>query len=59
MFSQKHYVEIAKLLKAQYDEGSSRTETLDSVVDEFVSMFGDDNPNFSREKFLTAVWGDA
>jgi hypothetical protein len=50
MFTRRHYVEVAKVLKATYKPGLVLSETLLA----FACMFAKDNSGFSAPEFFRA-----
>jgi hypothetical protein len=53
MMTRKDYVETSKILNSFIDEIPS--DTMVKLVENFVEMFQNDNPNFDYIKFLEAV----
>lgn len=53
MMTRKDYVETAKILNSFVDVIPS--DTMIELVEDFVEMFQNDNPNFDYERFLKAV----
>lgn len=59
MFTHQHYVEIVKVLKATIDlmTNSEGMHIRSKTVQDFVSMFEEDNKEFDADKFLDAIYG--
>jgi hypothetical protein len=53
MMTRKDYVETAKILNSFVDVIPS--DTMVELVEDFVEMFQNDNPNFDYTRFLEAV----
>jgi len=65
MFTQRHYNEIAKILKKHEDSASSlypmyiRNKYFPAyLIEDFVLLFEHDNPKFNTTKFLNAIYGE-
>ena len=58
MFTQQHYIAVAKVLKKTVGViGGTRISSLRSrIVLDFVELFKE-NPKFDKEKFLDAIYG--
>lgn len=54
-FSQKHYIEIAKLLKSLNIEAQGCKVALCDVDKAFVKYFSEESAKFSADKFLKAI----
>ena len=54
MFTQQHYIEIAKILK-QHDFPQTIAQA--KIVQDFVHMLEKDNKKFDAEKFLDTIYG--
>jgi len=55
MFSQKHYVKIAKIIHRNYEISNVTARfILKDIVDELCEYFEIENPKFDREKFIKA-----
>ena len=61
MFTRQHYVKIATAFRTVAEERgwlySEEQDLFDEIVDNLISVFEKDNPNFNREVFLFAVRG--
>jgi len=59
VFTQQHYIKIAKILKANEEENPylSTKEFQSLTVQRFVAMFEGDNKKFNKENFLDAIYG--
>jgi uncharacterized membrane protein len=53
MMTRKDYVSTAEILNSFVDVIPS--DTMIELVEDFVEMFQNDNPNFDYERFLKAV----
>ena len=61
MYQHRHYESIADLLAGYMDSSSDNGNKLTvphflNLLDTFVSMFKNDNPNFNEERFRKAVY---
>ena len=54
-YQKRHYIDIAKLLNRHIEEGVSPV-LIDSLVYDFVAMFGRDNSLFNSDTFKRAVY---
>jgi len=54
-YQKRHYIDIAKLLNRHISEGVSPV-LIDSLVYDFVAMFGRDNSLFRADTFKRAVY---
>ena len=61
MFTRRHYIEVAKILKngkENYGYGnpdvSEKTRVLEVLKWDFIKLFRNDNPNFDELKFSRA-----
>ena len=56
MMTRKDYVATAEILNSYVD--SLDTTIFDSLVQDFIAMFAEDNERFLISKFEDACWGD-
>lgn len=54
-FSQKHYIEIAKLLKSLNGKAQGCKIALCDVDEAFINLFSEDSNKFNKAKFLKAL----
>lgn len=57
--TRKDYIEVAKILNKRFREVSGQEESsalLDTFVDDFSELFANDNPNFDKQRFESAVY---
>lgn len=52
MFTKQHYKAIAKIIRESSFEESPDILNKDNLVERFCNLFGQDNPNFDRDKFF-------
>jgi len=61
MFTKKHYIEIAKVLRDSQDEKYVQSVQFKLchliIVQDFVALLEEDDSKFDAEKFLNAVYG--
>ena len=59
MFTQKHYIEIAKVLKERVSimTNSEGSFIRSGIVQAFVVMLGKDSKMFDKKKFTDAIYG--
>ena len=57
MMTRKDYVATAEILNSFVHNISA--PTFDSLVEDFASMFAEDNDRFMVDKFVDACWGNA
>ena len=59
MFTQQHYIAVAKVLKERVSimTNSEGSFIRSGTVQAFVSLFEKDNPTFDAEKFLDEIYG--
>ena len=53
MLTRKHYQELADILKSQPEN-----ERKEDLIARLADMLEEDNPNFCKEKFLSACQGE-
>ena len=61
LFQKRHYDKIAELLKEMYWAHDWDSVVWTDLVDDFLSMFEGDSPNFKRDRFLSFMdmeWTD-
>jgi hypothetical protein len=56
MMTRKDYVETANILNSKVDEIDFII--LADIADKFAEMFENDNPRFSHQRFIDAVFAD-
>ncbi len=57
MFTRKHYIEIAKIIKSAKEDvrgGTTAEYVLDCLEDNFSDFFREDNSNFIQARFINA-----
>lgn len=57
MMTRKDYVKTARILCEFGGRDTVRAVDFDALVLEFAVMFGADNPNFNRQRFIAACNG--
>lgn len=56
MMTRKDYVETANILNSKVDEIDF--SILADLAEQFAEMFANDNPRFSHQRFIDAVFAD-
>lgn len=60
MTTRKHFEAVAKILRerrqlAEEEQSLERIEEIDAIAEDLITLFYEENPRFSREKFTNAV----
>ena len=60
-YSKRHYIDIAKVLNTYVMLNRNldiQMELIDAMTYDFTTLFSRDNPNFNRDTFEKAVYGE-